>query len=141
MISSDLKLTTLELSSLSYSLSGHHQSALQSHVTNFVEGFKWCNHALPCAQCILSNLDKDLLRQEYFDMLSTLRRDLNGATHALPSTLPSNLDKDLRPEQKMFHIYFACLTSLALSSTQSCLISKSRSFDPPPPPTPFIVKS
>ena len=74
-------------------------------------------------------------------MLSTLRRDLNGATHALPSTLPSNLDKDLRPEQKMFHTRFACLTSLALSSTQSCLISKSRSFDPPPPPTPFIVKT
>ena len=73
---------------------------------------------MPChvQHVLLSNLDKDLLRQEYFEMLSTLRRDLNGATHALPSTLPSNLDKDLRPEKKMFHTCFACLTSLALFS-------------------------
>ena len=92
MISSDLKLNTLELSSLSYSLSGHHQSALQSHVTNFVEGFKWCNHALPCAKCPSKQSG-----QGSFDMLPTLRRDLNGATMScqVPSVLLSNMDKDL----------------------------------------------
>ena len=43
-------------------------------------------------------------------MLPTLWRDLNGATRALPSTLPSNLDKDLRPEQKcLTHAWLAWL--------------------------------
>ena len=76
---------------------------------------------------------------------------------SLQSSLPiCNLDNDLRPEQKcLTHAWLDWLGWLCLadeylhiaeqyscyrSSTQSCLISKSRSFDPPPP-TPFIVKT
>ena len=112
-----IQLTALEWSSLSYSLSGHHQGALQSHVTNFAEGFKWCNHVLPCAKCPSKQSGQGPLKKRIFWHVTNFEGGFKWCNPAMPSTLPiCNLDKDLRPEQKMFGTFLSCLTWLALFS-------------------------
>ena len=133
----------------------HHQSALQSHVTSFGEGFKWCNHALPCAKCPSKQSGQRSLKTRIFCHVTNFEEGFKWCNPALPSTQAIwtrilDLSRKCLTHSCLAWLGWLCLAdeywhiaeqySYYRSSTQSCLISKSRSFNPPPP-TPFIVKA